>query len=163
MNPACPFVTLLLLSSVAAAADATPAPALSAASTSAPALAASAASTAMAATAPSTNGDKLAPKPLYRDPVYDGAADQTVIYNPTDKKWYMFYTVRRANVPGLNGVAWVHGTPIGMATSADGGDTWRNQQVTTAENNPFNPVHGFGASGCSIRTDSHGVVYVFAN
>jgi hypothetical protein len=53
--------------------------------------------------------------------------------------------------------------PLVMATSTDGGDTWRNQQVTPAENNPFNPVHGFGASGCAIRTDSQGVVYVFAN
>jgi hypothetical protein len=53
--------------------------------------------------------------------------------------------------------------PLIMATSADGGGSWRNQQVTPAEDNPSNPVHGFGASGCSIRTDSHGVVYVFAN
>ena len=36
----------------------------------------------------------------------------------------MFYTNRRANVPGLSGVAWVHGTPIGLARSRDGGTTW---------------------------------------
>jgi beta-xylosidase len=35
----------------------------------------------------------------------------------------MFYTNRRANVPGLSGVAWVHGTRIGIAESADGA-TW---------------------------------------
>jgi hypothetical protein len=69
--------------------------------------------------------DKVAAKPLFRDPVYDGATDPTIIYHPDDKKWYMFYTSRRANVPGLNGVAWVHGTPIGIATSADGGATWQ--------------------------------------
>jgi len=70
--------------------------------------------------------DKVAAKPLFRDPVYDGAADPTVIYNAGDKKWYMFYTNRRANVPGLNGgVLWVHGTPIGIATSGDGGETWQ--------------------------------------
>jgi hypothetical protein len=69
--------------------------------------------------------DKIAAKPLFRDPVYDGAADPTIIYHPADRKWYMFYTVRRANVPGLNGVGWVHGTPIGIATSADGGATWQ--------------------------------------
>ena len=66
-----------------------------------------------------------AAKPLFRDPIYDGAADPTVIYHPADRKWYMFYTVRRANVPGLNGVGWVHGTPIGIATSADGGVSWQ--------------------------------------
>jgi hypothetical protein len=70
--------------------------------------------------------DKVAAKPLYRDPIMDGATDPTIIWNPTDKKWYMFYTSRRANVPGLtNGVAWVHGTPIGIATSEDGGATWK--------------------------------------
>jgi len=69
--------------------------------------------------------DKVAAKPLYRDPVYDGAADPTIIYHPDDKKWYMFYTNRRANVPNLNGVAWVHGTPIGIATSVDDGATWQ--------------------------------------
>lgn len=69
--------------------------------------------------------DKVAPKPLYRDPVYDGACDPTLIYNAADQKWVMFYTVRRANVPGLTGVAWVHGSPIGIATSADGGATWK--------------------------------------
>jgi hypothetical protein len=53
--------------------------------------------------------------------------------------------------------------PLMVATSTDGGDTWTQQQVGPATNNPFNPVHGFGASGCTIRTDSHGVAYLFAN
>ncbi len=70
--------------------------------------------------------DHVAAKPLFHDPEYDGAADPTVIYNAADKKWYMLYTDRRANVQGLgNGVQWVHGTPIGIATSADGGATWQ--------------------------------------
>src|SRR6266540_257697 len=51
----------------------------------------------------------VAPKPLYRDPVYDGAADPVVVWNQQAKTWWMFYTSRRANVPGLSGVAWVHG------------------------------------------------------
>ena len=42
---------------------------------------------------------KLAPKPLYRDPVMNGAADPTVIWNAQEKRWFMFYTCRRANVP----------------------------------------------------------------
>jgi hypothetical protein len=67
----------------------------------------------------------VAAKPLYRDPVYDGAADPTVIWNPLVKRWWMFYTNRRANVPGLSGVTWVHGTPIGIAESADGGAHWK--------------------------------------
>lgn len=66
----------------------------------------------------------LAAKPLYRDPVYDGAADPTLIWNPLARQWWMFYTDRRANAPGQSGVAWVHGTPIGIAASADGGAHW---------------------------------------
>jgi hypothetical protein len=54
-------------------------------------------------------------------------------------------------------------TPLIVATSTDGGDTWRQKQVTDATNNPFNPKKGFGRSGCTIRTDSSGVVYVMAN
>jgi len=67
----------------------------------------------------------LANKPLYRDPVYDGAADPVVVWNPKVKRWWMFYTNRRANVPNLSGVAWVHGTPIGIAESADNGANWK--------------------------------------
>ncbi len=52
--------------------------------------------------------------------------------------------------------------PLLVATSTDGGNTWVTKQVTSASNNPFNTVQGFGRSGCTVRTDSKGVVYVFA-
>ena len=53
--------------------------------------------------------------------------------------------------------------PLVVATSTDGGATWTQKQVTAASNNPFNPRQGFGRSGCTVRTDSHGVAYVFAD
>jgi hypothetical protein len=53
--------------------------------------------------------------------------------------------------------------PLVVATSTDGGDTWVQRQVTAASNNPFNDKQGFGRSGCTVRTDSHGFVYVLAN
>ncbi|MEP6640247.1 MAG: sialidase family protein [Chloroflexota bacterium] len=53
--------------------------------------------------------------------------------------------------------------PLLVATSTDGGTTWTQKQVTPASNNPFNRKQGFGRSGCTVRTDSHGVVYVLAN
>jgi len=62
----------------------------------------------------------LAPKPLYADPIYDGAADPVVVWNRKAKRWYMLYTNRRATAQGLDGVAWVHGTRIGVAVSDDG-------------------------------------------
>jgi hypothetical protein len=51
--------------------------------------------------------------------------------------------------------------PLVVATSTDGGDTWTNRQITPATNNPVSP-RGFGRSGCTIRTASDGVAYVFA-
>ena len=66
----------------------------------------------------------LAPAPLFRDPIFDGAADPTLIWNYEEHKWWLLYTNRRANVT-CQGVAWVHGTDIGIASSSDQGHTWR--------------------------------------
>ncbi|MDV6332870.1 family 43 glycosylhydrolase [Asticcacaulis sp. 201] len=64
----------------------------------------------------------VAPKPLYRDPVYDGAADASIVYDRHARTWMMFYTNRRATLThdDPKDVSWVHGTAIGMATSRDG-------------------------------------------
>lgn len=70
----------------------------------------------------------LAPKPLYRDPVFDGAADPSIIYDTAQQKWLMFYTNRRANQPNLSHVSWVHGTPIAIAESVDGAN-WHYKGV----------------------------------
>jgi hypothetical protein len=50
--------------------------------------------------------------------------------------------------------------PLAVLVSRDGGDTWTQHQVTPATNN-VNSRNGFGRSGCTVRTDSKGVVYVF--
>jgi hypothetical protein len=70
---------------------------------------------------------------------------------------YLCWASYRSQENGL-----VTPAPLVVATSADGGETWSQKQVTSASNTPFNPQQGFGRSGCTIRTDSHGVVYVFA-
>jgi hypothetical protein len=56
----------------------------------------------------------VAPKPLYRDPVFDGAADVSIVYDRAAQLWKMFYTNRRATMklPDPKDVAWVHGTAI---------------------------------------------------
>ncbi|HEX5470074.1 MAG TPA: sialidase family protein [Gaiellaceae bacterium] len=48
--------------------------------------------------------------------------------------------------------------PLFVSTSRDGGSTWEQKQVSRAA--AASPVH-FGQSGCTVRTNSHGVVYVF--
>jgi hypothetical protein len=50
--------------------------------------------------------------------------------------------------------------PLFVLTSTDGGDSWVQKQVTPATNNTSSR-NGFGRSGCTVRTDSDGVVYVF--
>jgi hypothetical protein len=57
--------------------------------------------------------------PLFRDPVFDGAADPVIIWNRQESQWWIMYTNRRATAPAI-GVSWVHGTDIGIASSADG-------------------------------------------
>jgi hypothetical protein len=64
-----------------------------------------------------------APTPLYRDPVYDGAADPVVIWNRKEKSWWMLYTQRRANADAAD-VAYCFGSAIGVASSSDHGQTW---------------------------------------
>lgn len=63
------------------------------------------------------------PAPLYRDPVFDGAADPVLVWNPRKLVWWMFYTQRRAKID-VPGVEWCHGTEIGVAESRDKGFTW---------------------------------------
>lgn len=67
--------------------------------------------------------DHQTPAPLYRDPIFDGAADPVLVFNPTRKAWWMLYTQRRAAL-NLRGVEWCHGTEIGVAESRDEGLTW---------------------------------------
>jgi hypothetical protein len=51
--------------------------------------------------------------------------------------------------------------PLVVATSTNGGDNWTTQKISPSTNNTSS-TNGFGRSGCTIRTDSHGVAYVFA-
>jgi hypothetical protein len=61
--------------------------------------------------------------PLFRDPIYDGAADPVLIWNREAQEWWMIYTNRRATQEGPK-FGWVHGTDLGVASSSDGGSTW---------------------------------------
>jgi hypothetical protein len=54
--------------------------------------------------------------PLFRDPVYDGAADPEIVWNHHAKEWWIFYTGRRAKMEGPLTYA---GCAIGVAASKD--------------------------------------------
>src|SRR5438094_1992974 len=51
--------------------------------------------------------------------------------------------------------------PMQVLSSADGGSSWTKRMVTSATTNGRGP-NDFGYSGCTIRTDNAGVVYLFA-
>lgn len=67
--------------------------------------------------------------PLYRDPIFDGAADPVLIFNRAERSWWMVYTARRAVGPELPGTQWIHGTDLGVASSTDGGASWTYRGV----------------------------------
>jgi hypothetical protein len=67
---------------------------------------------------------------------------------------YVCYADFRGNGNGFTN------QPLMVLTSRDGGASWTQRQVTPATNN-VSSRNGFGRSGCTVRTDSHGVVYVF--
>ena len=67
---------------------------------------------------------------------------------------YVCYAAFRGNGNGSTN------QPLDVLTSGDGGDSWSQHQLTPATNNTRSR-NGFGRSGCTVRTDSHGVVYVF--
>ncbi|MCG2583400.1 family 43 glycosylhydrolase [Massilia sp. TS11] len=81
---------------------------------------------------PVADRGQIAAKPLFRDPIFDGAADPVVVHAGPDR-WVMFYTNRRANAYAPDGVSWVHGTQIGMAESRDGGAHWTHLGVADIE------------------------------
>jgi hypothetical protein len=67
---------------------------------------------------------------------------------------YVCYADFRGNGRGFTN------QPLMVLTSRNGGTSWTQRQVTPATNN-ISSRNGFGRSGCTVRTDSHGVVYVF--
>jgi hypothetical protein len=85
-----------------------------------------------------------APAPLFDDPVFHGASDPFVIWNPGKRLWYMYYTQRRASMRGGAGVEWVHGSAIGIATSADGAQ-WKYIGTCQGDHGLSDPLKETGA------------------
>jgi hypothetical protein len=65
---------------------------------------------------------------------------------------YVCYAAFRGNGSGNQ--------PLNALVSRNGGATWDQHQLTPATNNTHSR-NGFGRSGCTVRTDSRGTVYVF--
>ncbi len=81
------------------------------------------------------------PAPLFDDPVWHGASDPFVIWNPMKKEWWMYYTQRRASLPNPNGVDWVHGSAIGIATTKDGAH-WSYLGTAQGDHDLSDPIEG---------------------
>lgn len=110
---------------------------------------------AEAGPAQDVSGAQTPPAPLYRDPVFDGAADPSLVWNDRERSWWAFYTSRRANAPDAqDGVRWCHGTDIGIASSSDGGATWKYRG--TAQGLAFEPGRNTFWAPCLVL---HGGTY----
>jgi hypothetical protein len=72
---------------------------------------------------------------------------------------YICYAQFRGNGSFQNGN---EPAPLTVLVSHDGGSTWNSKKLTAAATAPKNNAsNGFGISGCSVRTDSNGVAYLF--
>jgi hypothetical protein len=108
--------------------------------------------------APSSAGLRTPPAPLFRDPVYDGAADPSLIWNDKVRAWWVFYTNRRADAPdSQDGVRWCHGTDIGIASSPDG-RTWTYRG--TAQGLEFEPGRNTFWAPCLVEYGAAYHMYV---
>jgi len=85
-----------------------------------------------------------APAPLFDDPIFHGATDPFVIWNPVKNLYFMYYTQRRATLPNPKGVDWVHGSAIGIATSPDG-LTWSYLGTAKGDHDLSDPMAAKGA------------------
>lgn len=113
--------------------------------------------TSLAATGPSV-APETTPAPLYRDPVYDGAADPVLVWNPFRQAWWMLYTQRRAKAD-VPGVEWCHQTEIGLAESRDEGLTWAYRGTVGLK--PLGPEYSFWAP--DVIRDDHGRYHLFVS
>ncbi len=85
-----------------------------------------------------------APAPLFRDPIWDGAADPAPVWNHQTKEWWVYYTQRRATLQPNKGVEFCHGSAIGIAASKDGRQ-WRYLGICQGDRGLGDPM----ASNCS--------------
>jgi hypothetical protein len=80
-----------------------------------------------------------APAPLFDDPLFHAPTDPHVLWNPVKHEWSMYYTQRRGTLAPANGVDWVHGTAIGLATSPDG-ITWKYEGTCQGDQGLGDPI-----------------------
>ncbi len=85
-----------------------------------------------------------APAPLFRDPIWDGAADPAPVWNHQANEWWVYYTQRRATLQPNEGVQFCHGSAIGIAASKDGTE-WRYLGTCEGDQGLSDPV----ANNCS--------------
>lgn len=65
-----------------------------------------------------------------------GAADPVMVWNEHYKEWFVYYTQRRAYYDG-QGVEWMHGSSIGIASSKDGKE-WKYRGTCVGDENLTN-------------------------
>jgi hypothetical protein len=90
-----------------------------------------------------------------KDQIWADNAESSPYFGRVYSCWNDFRSNGRRN--GTNN----YPLPLFVGVSADGGDSWRDRQLTSGDSNGLGP-NEWGVTGCSIRTDSKGNVYLFA-
>ena len=83
-----------------------------------------------------------------KEQIWSDNASSSPFFGTTYVCWATFRSNSRGNALP---------TPLIVSVSRDGGDTWTSRQVSPATDNAINTQ----PDGCTVRTDSHGNVYVF--
>jgi len=85
---------------------------------------------------PETDFQLSVENPFFSDKKWGGAADPVMVWNEHYKEWFVYYTQRRAYYDG-QGVEWMHGSSIGIASSKDGKE-WKYRGTCVGDENLTN-------------------------
>ena len=88
---------------------------------------------------PETDFQLSVENPFFSDKKWGGAADPVMVWNEHYKEWFVYYTQRRAYYDG-QGVEWMHGSSIGIASAKDGKE-WKYRGTCVGDENLTNKKH----------------------
>src|SRR5919199_1407263 len=99
--------------------------------------------------------------PIYKNGSFSWANGERVYYANLVGAWPSGFAFPNPEFHRHLGLGGNFPAPLTVSVSPDGGDSWTTKQITPAGTTGLGPTL-WGISGCTLRTDSRGVVYLFA-
>lgn len=103
---------------------------------------------------------EIAKAQMFDDPIWHGAADPTPIWNAAEKKWFIYYTQRRAALSPSERVEYCHGSAVGIATSTDGVE-WKYEGICHGDDGLDAPIEAFCSWWAPCVVFSDGTYHLF--